>query len=287
MDLSRIRHFHPDLSKFHVFAAGAGAVSHSLELLARSGLGRLTVADPDVVEQSNLVRTAYSIGDISRPKAQALVCRLAAVAPDCRVEAHVSRAETVLDSLAAEPPDVVIAATDSFTAQAAVHRWCLEHRVPVLWTDIHENASGAMHILVLPGQSACYRCIAPSRYALADTAPNELDLSGAQGHGVDVGLVDLVALKLVLAVLSCGTSTAYGRLFESLRDRTQVIVRTDPSYQFGSTSIFDVILADLPTTPKNFAEELRREAFLCCDTLWLRPQRDTACPECAHLSGGI
>jgi hypothetical protein len=61
--------------------------------------------------------------------------------------------------------------------------------------------------------------------------------------------------------------------------RNEIIVRTTPDYEYGGI-LWDAILSDLPTEPKPFARELQQEAFFAMDTLWLKTEHLTGCPDC-------
>lgn len=72
--------------------AGVGGLgSHVAHALARSGVGRLVIADCDVVEPSNLHRQAYRIFQIGYRKVEALASDLMGIQPSLRVEAHFIR----------------------------------------------------------------------------------------------------------------------------------------------------------------------------------------------------
>ncbi len=68
---------------------GAGGLGSNCALhLVRSGFSDLVLADPDLVEASNLNRQAFFLHQVGQPKAAALRENLLAVNPDARVEAH-------------------------------------------------------------------------------------------------------------------------------------------------------------------------------------------------------
>ena len=79
------------LSRSHVAVLGLGGVgSWCAEALARSGVGRLTLADCDEVSTSNLNRQLEATVDtVGKPKAQAMAERVAQVAPGCKVTTRV------------------------------------------------------------------------------------------------------------------------------------------------------------------------------------------------------
>ena len=65
-----------------VLVAGLGSVgSYVAEQLARSGVGALSLLDPERVEAANLSRTAYVAEDVGRMKTEALARRLLAIVP--------------------------------------------------------------------------------------------------------------------------------------------------------------------------------------------------------------
>lgn len=69
--------------------AGLGGLGSAVALaLARVGVGRLVLADFDVVEPSNLNRQHYFVNQIGLPKADALATTLARVNPCVHVDAH-------------------------------------------------------------------------------------------------------------------------------------------------------------------------------------------------------
>lgn len=82
----------------HVGIAGAGGLGSNVALmLARSGIGSLTIVDGDVVERSNLNRQQYWPEHLGRAKVEALRAQLLALNPSLRV--HASRAVLARDNI--------------------------------------------------------------------------------------------------------------------------------------------------------------------------------------------
>ncbi len=75
------------LASRHVFLAGLGGVgSWCAEALARAGVGRLTLADMDVVAASNINRQLPALlSTVGRPKAEVMAERIRDINPDCRL----------------------------------------------------------------------------------------------------------------------------------------------------------------------------------------------------------
>ena len=77
------------LQRATVGIAGCGGLgSNAAMLLARAGVGRLILADPDAVELSNLNRQHYFRSDVGRPKVEALADHLRAVDPAIALALH-------------------------------------------------------------------------------------------------------------------------------------------------------------------------------------------------------
>lgn len=75
------------LQKSSVCVFGCGGVgSYVVEALARSGVGRITIVDNDVVDRSNINRQLIALNStVGMPKAQAAAERVADINPDCIV----------------------------------------------------------------------------------------------------------------------------------------------------------------------------------------------------------
>lgn len=69
----------------HVGIAGLGGLgSHVAVMLARLGVGRLTLVDFDIVDETNIHRQHYDLADIGKPKTAALHEQLMRINPYAR-----------------------------------------------------------------------------------------------------------------------------------------------------------------------------------------------------------
>lgn len=83
---------HAKLKKSCVGIAGCGGLGSTAAMaLARVGVGRLVIADFDVVEPSNLNRQQYFVSQIGQPKVKALAENIRRANPFVKVEAHYQR----------------------------------------------------------------------------------------------------------------------------------------------------------------------------------------------------
>jgi Dinucleotide-utilizing enzymes involved in molybdopterin and thiamine biosynthesis family 1 len=73
----------------HVGIIGAGGLGSNVAMmLARSGVRKMTVVDPDIVDASNLNRQAYFPEDVGAPKVLALARHLTALEPAMCLAVH-------------------------------------------------------------------------------------------------------------------------------------------------------------------------------------------------------
>jgi tRNA A37 threonylcarbamoyladenosine dehydratase len=119
----------------HVCVIGVGGVgSWTVEALARSGIGTLTMIDLDDVCVTNVNRQLPALdGQIGRPKVEALAARVRLINPACRVE-PVAEFFTATSAahLLAPRYDFVIDATDKLSNKCLIITGCRERSLPVL-----------------------------------------------------------------------------------------------------------------------------------------------------------
>lgn len=273
----------PSFHTKKVLVVGTGGGSYLVEKLARMGPDQLVLVDYDTVDVANLTRTAFGVRDLGRPKAEALAERVRDANPFVDVHPMVADIcklgdQEVLSLV--QSVDLVIAGTDHFPAQALLNRLSQKAGVPAVFIGIHEMALGGRIIWTLPGATPCYRCAAHERYRhFGATGDVATDLVGAHGLLVDVQCIDMVALKVAVALLERGEKLAMGRFFHKMGRRNEIIVRTSPEYAYGDL-LWDAILGDLPTTPKPYAQELREQVLYAMDTVWLTTEYLPDCPDC-------
>lgn len=119
----------------NVCIVGIGGVgSWSAEALARTGVGRITVVDLDIVAESNTNRQIHALGEIyGKSKVDAISERILAINPDCKVscvEDFVTpeNVESILD----HNYSVVIDAIDQARAKAAMISFCRKIKIPII-----------------------------------------------------------------------------------------------------------------------------------------------------------
>jgi len=144
-----------------VLLVGAGGLGCPAALyLASAGVGRLTIADPDVVDPTNLQRQIlYRSDSIGSPKAESARTALFDVNPDVEVVALPIRlAGTALEHAVAAA-DVVLDCSDNFETRHAVNRACVRHgRALVSGAAIRFDGQIAVFDARDPA-APCYHCL--------------------------------------------------------------------------------------------------------------------------------
>ena len=117
----------------HVVVVGVGGVgSWTVEALARSGVGRLTLIDLDNVAESNINRQIHALDDtVGMAKVEAMRQRIAHINPECVVTCIEDFVEpnnwpSILNGAEV---DAVIDACDQIKTKTAMAAWALEQRV--------------------------------------------------------------------------------------------------------------------------------------------------------------
>ncbi len=123
------------LLRAHVCVVGVGGVgSWTVEALARSGVGSITMIDLDEVCITNINRQLPALeGTVGRPKVEVLAERIAAIHPGCVVRAEQEFfTEATAARFLAEPYTWVIDAIDVPKNKCLLIASCRERGVPVL-----------------------------------------------------------------------------------------------------------------------------------------------------------
>ncbi|MGE5472405.1 MAG: tRNA cyclic N6-threonylcarbamoyladenosine(37) synthase TcdA [Bacteroidota bacterium] len=123
------------LRQAHVCVVGIGGVgSWSAEALARTGIGRITLIDLDMVAESNTNRQIHALGEVyGKAKVHAMAERIDAINPDCQVlcvEDFVTPDN--VGQLLDRDFSVVIDAIDQVRAKAAMIACCRRRKLPII-----------------------------------------------------------------------------------------------------------------------------------------------------------
>lgn len=128
----------------HVMVIGLGGVgSWAAESLARSGVGRLSLVDFDLVCVTNTNRQLHAMrGTTGKPKAAVLAERLRQIHPSATIDDLREFYEpSTSEALLARKPDLIIDAIDNLSAKAHLVARARELAIPIV---VSGGASGRM-----------------------------------------------------------------------------------------------------------------------------------------------
>jgi molybdopterin/thiamine biosynthesis adenylyltransferase len=188
-----------------VLVVGAGGLGCALlPYLAGAGVGRLTIVDPDRVEEVNLHRqTLYRMSDLGRPKVQAARAALLALNPEVAVEAVEASLDPVNAARLVAQATVVIDAADSFAVTYTLSDACQSAGTPLV------SAS----VVGLSGYVGAFCGGAPSYRAVFPELPRAAGSCAAAGVlGSAVAVLGALEAHLVLAILVEWQPSVLGRL---------------------------------------------------------------------------
>lgn len=124
------------LAQKHVMVVGVGGVgSYTVEMLARSGVGHLTIIDADTVAPSNVNRQLPAlISTIGVAKVEVMRKRIKDINPDCVVTAieRFITTESVNDTLNEINPDFVVDAIDSIAPKVELIEQCMRRKIKII-----------------------------------------------------------------------------------------------------------------------------------------------------------
>ncbi len=124
------------LCRAHVLVVGLGGVgAYAAEMIARAGVGRMTVADADAVAASNINRQLVALhSTVGRPKAEVLAERLRDINPSiglCVVNRYI-KDEATDELLDAARYDYVVDAIDTLSPKLALILGALDRGLPLV-----------------------------------------------------------------------------------------------------------------------------------------------------------
>ncbi|MEV7519503.1 ThiF family adenylyltransferase [Streptomyces sp. NPDC091371] len=265
----------PALADSHVLLVGVGSVgSYLAEVLVRSGVGRITLVDPDRVEPANLGRSMFGTRDIGRNKAKATARRLKRVNRRLKVTV-LKREVAALDNHTWQQrisdSQLVIAATDDNHAQQRLNHLAYFVGRPALFVGLYEGASGGEVVFTTPG-SPCWSCATGGvRESLGELGHQpRTDYGTGRMYAVPGLLTDIhhltaAAAKIALALLHPvgGRERIGGFLATPLhKDLSLALFAMEPDHWF-----FPRVLGEVPG----------QYAF---QSIWPRTRRRPDCPVC-------
>ncbi|MBL0167465.1 MAG: molybdopterin-synthase adenylyltransferase MoeB [Propionivibrio sp.] len=193
----------------HALIIGAGGLGSPAALyLASAGVGRITLADGDTVDLTNLQRqilhTQERIGQLKAVSGQIALTR---INPEVVVEAIGERlAGERLEARVADA-DVVVDCCDNFATRYAVNRACVRQRTPLV-SGAAIRFSGQLSIFDSRREdSPCYHCLFPEGDDAEETRCAVMGIFAPL-----TGIIGAMQAAEALKIISGAGQAAIGRL---------------------------------------------------------------------------
>lgn len=144
-----------------VLSIGAGGLGSPAALyLVSAGIGKIGIVDSDQVELNNLQRQIlHSTENVGKSKVKSAAERLKSLNPDIQIKNYELRvtSDNILDII--KDYDIIVDGSDNFPTRYLVNDACVLSGKPLSHGGIFRFDGQA--ITILPGESACYRCLFP------------------------------------------------------------------------------------------------------------------------------
>ncbi|WP_030245974.1 MULTISPECIES: ThiF family adenylyltransferase [unclassified Streptomyces] len=264
----------PALAHRHVLLVGAGSVgSYLADVLVRSGVGRMTVVDPDRVEAANIGRSLFTAHDIGSPKANATARHLRNVNPGIRSRAWKASVGDIKPKrwMKTLPHvDLIIAATDDNAAQQRLNHLAYWSGKPAVFVGLYQGAAGGEVVFTKP-PLPCWAC---STGGVRESLGN-LGMRPDTDYGTGRSFAVPGLLPDIQHVASSGAKIALALLHDDAQDRIthflakplaehlpMVLMAMEPDHWF-----FPKVMENAPG----------QHAF---QSIWVRTGRRPDCPVC-------
>lgn len=182
--------------KSSVLLVGCGALGSTIaEQLARAGVGRIRIADRDIVELSNLQRQVlFDENDVKEqlPKAIAAKRRLGQINSQISIDPRIVDVDSHNIEQLCEGIDLILDGTDNVFTRYLINDVSIKRNIPWIYGGC-VGTQGRM-MVIRPGKGPCLRCIFPE-------APDGRDLPTCDIAGVLSPVATVVGAMQTVAAL--------------------------------------------------------------------------------------
>jgi molybdopterin-synthase adenylyltransferase len=151
------------LAAAHIAIVGCGATgAASAGLLARAGVGDITLIDRDFVEESNLQRQVlFDEADAlaALPKAEAARRKISLFNSSIQIHAQIADLIPANVHELLRGAQLVLDGTDNFETRYLINDYAIEQNIPWIYAAALGGYAATMNIL--PGQTGCLACVFP------------------------------------------------------------------------------------------------------------------------------
>ena len=150
-----------DLRSKSVLLVGCGSVGSELAIrLTSTGVGHLTLSDPDKLSEENLYRHTLSVNDIGRFKTPALTEEITLRHPWAEVTYWRKRLEDLREPAELREFDLIVIAIGSPNVERLFAEYCNKEsiNVPVINCWLEGYGIGGHAIIAIPRTKGCWHC---------------------------------------------------------------------------------------------------------------------------------
>jgi molybdopterin/thiamine biosynthesis adenylyltransferase len=158
--------FAQELSPAHLALVGCGSIGWPLAIsLARAGVRRFSLFDPDLLRFGNLARIGAAASAVGQPKVAGLRAALERLLPGINVEMYPVRFgdQVGAHALVRMQPDLIIDTTAEETPARASNLAAVALGRPAVFAWTTNDARSARVFRVAPRTTACYECVCTAR----------------------------------------------------------------------------------------------------------------------------
>lgn len=146
---------------------GLGGIGSWIALmLAKLGIGRLVLIDPDMVEDTNVIKTIYTLKNTGKPKVNVLkkvLTRASSISLD--IIAIPETLENAARSGKLNVPSMMVSSPDNDSARYQVCNLCLLFKIPGIYAGSSEDGDFGYAFIQKGGQNdACFKCHSPVEF---------------------------------------------------------------------------------------------------------------------------
>lgn len=217
---------------------GCGGAATLIMNLARCGVAKFILIDPDVVSATNIATQNYFADQIGMPKPVALAANIRRINPHAEIETYCLRYEDLLRverEALWQCSDIVLAMTDSHTVQMAINRDALAFDKPAIFAmmgiGLQQMEVTATFPEVVASGGGCHACHAwPRVKAYRDDGFKNPDVIGS--HAVSADMLNAQLAYLVLARLhaQAGSDRRVRRLADQFATAPCLLTQLDPGF---------------------------------------------------------
>ncbi len=198
---------HAVFSALHMAVVGAGSLGSALiDILARTGVGSLTLIDPEDFAEENIGRHVLTGDSVGKPKVEELRRHVLGINPECHVTAIQARFDV---SLLAKT-NLIVSTADSFQAASLVNGYALRENVPAVFGGVWGEASVAEIVYVVPRKTPCYECygafrrnvvIPPDARRYTDPSFDDTRIPGQAGLWANILIAAGLGFQAILGLM--------------------------------------------------------------------------------------